>query len=301
MENKPLASLCVFFYNQVLFVEDTIKGALSQTYDNLEIVLSDDCSTDGTFEKIQNTINGYRGPHKIIVNENGHNLGLVPHVNKILYEKCHGDYIFINGGDDVSMPNRVSIGINYFINNPQITAVTFSHFVIDKFGKITDEHKFTKDSLLSIDDASYLYSPYFMTDGCALSISRDELTKYGPMSDDCQTEDSVLRFRAILLGFTMRSAYMGLKYRVHENNISKRIYRLKTEYIAQQYERDLNKVKDLLQPELYKIVVAKIVLYIKYRNLNAELSNSGFLHRMYIKLKQYFLISGYRKNIQKYI
>lgn len=38
----PLASLCLFFYNQENFVEEAIDGALSQTYDNCEIILSDD-------------------------------------------------------------------------------------------------------------------------------------------------------------------------------------------------------------------------------------------------------------------
>ena len=97
MNKMPLATLCVFFYNQEDYVEDTIRGALSQTYTNLEIILSDDCSTDNTYSTIEKTIAGYKGPHTIVVNRNKKNMGLVPHVNKVLFELSHGDYIFING------------------------------------------------------------------------------------------------------------------------------------------------------------------------------------------------------------
>ena len=51
---QPLATLFIAFYNQEDFVEDAVKGALSQTYENLEIILSDDCSTDKTFDEIKN-------------------------------------------------------------------------------------------------------------------------------------------------------------------------------------------------------------------------------------------------------
>ena len=57
--NKPLVSLVIAFYNQENFVEDAVKGALSQTYDNLEIILSDDCSTDKTFEVIRKCTRDY--------------------------------------------------------------------------------------------------------------------------------------------------------------------------------------------------------------------------------------------------
>jgi len=45
-------SFLILTYNQVDFVENALSGAFSQTYSPLEIVISDDASTDGTREKI---------------------------------------------------------------------------------------------------------------------------------------------------------------------------------------------------------------------------------------------------------
>lgn len=299
MSSQPLVSFCICFYNQAEFVEDTIKGALSQDYENMEVVLSDDCSQDGTFEIIKEVVGNYKGPHKIILNRNDKNIGLVPHVNKVLYELAKGEYFFLNGGDDVSLPDRVSVGMSYFLDNPKISAFTCSHIVINKYGEEIEVKRLKNDSILSLDDYSYLSSPSFMTGGVALSLRREVLTKFGPMENDCQTEDSVLRFRAILTGLTMRSSYVGFKYRKHDNNISNHIFRLKTEPIARQYKRDLDKVKEELDHSLYDLINAKIEYYIKYRNLQSIESSAGLWSRLCIRYKKNRLVSSFKKVVLK--
>ena len=71
-EEYPLATLLVLFYKHQKFVEDTVAGALSQTYPNLEIIFSDDNSPDGTFDILKKAVEGYKGPHKVILNRNEH-------------------------------------------------------------------------------------------------------------------------------------------------------------------------------------------------------------------------------------
>ena len=69
-----------------------------------------------------------------ILNRNEKNMGLVPHVNKLLFEMAHGDFLFLNGGDDVSLPERVATQMDYFLSDPSVTAVTGSYISIDKDG-----------------------------------------------------------------------------------------------------------------------------------------------------------------------
>lgn len=273
-KNCPKASLCLFFYNQQDFVEEAIEGALSQTYDDLEIILSDDHSTDDTFNRIKKKVSEYQGDKTIIVNENQTNIGIVPHVNKIIYELSHGKYIFLTGGDDVSLPNRVADGVRYFEDNPNLSMVTFSYEFINEQSEVTGKIKLDEDILHYIDDYAYLASSGFMIGHLGQGFRRGILEEYGPMGD-CQTEDSVLRFRSIMKGPVLSSSKIGLRYRKHSNNISdpSRIYKFfQTNKIATQYKIDLERNKNLLDSSLYRILEQKIDYYIKYRKISEKLS-----------------------------
>ena len=88
-----MVSLCILTYTQERYIRETVEGALSQDYPNLEIVISDDNSTDSTFRIIKEMTAGYVGPHSLIVNQNSPNKGIIEHVNRVVFELSHGDYI----------------------------------------------------------------------------------------------------------------------------------------------------------------------------------------------------------------
>lgn len=297
MREKQLASLCIPFYNQVDFVEDTVKGALSQDYDNLEIIFTDDCSSDGTFEKIEELVADYKGPHKIILNRNNPNMGLVPHTNKHLFELANGDLLFLNGGDDISTPDRISKAVHYFQEDPEVSAVTFSRVTIDKYGNEIDKNIYPKDTTISISDKEFLLSSSFMTGGVALSFRREVLDVFGRLNNDCQTEDSVLRFRALLLGKTIRSSHVGLKYRVHDHNMSLNIYKLKTEPIARQYLKDIELMKDNLSPNIYDLLKKKVDYYIEARSLEEKYYQSNRLMKVLYHIKRKFAAHRFKDQI----
>ena len=103
---RPLATLFITSYNQEAYVGAAIDGAFAQTYAPLEIVMSDDASADRTFEIMREKAAAYRGPHRIVLNRNEKNLGIVPHVEKVM-SLASGEIIVENAGDDVSVPHRV--------------------------------------------------------------------------------------------------------------------------------------------------------------------------------------------------
>ena len=284
--SNPLATLVVLFYRQEQFVQDTVAGALAQTYPNLEIIFSDDHSPDGTFDAIQRAVQGYSGPHKIILNRNEKNLGLVPHINKLLFELSHGEILFLNGGDDISAPERVSWGMEYFWSNPSIMSVAGSYITIDKDGNEIGRTIGDRDSLLRVDDNGYLNSESFMTGGVGFSFRQSVLNVFGRLGDDCQTEDSVLRFRSILLGPTLRSSKVFLKYRIHGNNISGNIRNFDTGKIASQYLKDLYSVRNSISPSLYQKLTQKIGFYTVIRELQVKESQSPRLFRLFYKIKR---------------
>lgn len=301
--NKPLASLVICFYNQEKFVEDAFYGAISQTYDNLEIVLSDDCSSDGTFQKLQSLASNYIGNHQLIINKNTQNMGLVSHMNKVLYELSKGDCIFMNGGDDISLPNRISDGMAYFLKDNSISGLTSASIYIDGNGNETKRMHLEKDHRYTITDRSYLMSKSFMCGSGMFAFKRDVLSVFGPLNDNCQTEDSCLRFRALLLGDVIASVKYGVKYRIHGKNMSigNVIFKLKTHPIAEQYRKDLETVKEKISLNLYAILRKKI----NYYEINRETESvcalsSSKIKKVFYKIRRKFACYIYNRELQNY-
>ncbi len=105
--DRPPVTLFVLAYNQEALVRAAIEGAFAQTYQPLEIILSDDASPDGTFAVMQAMAAAYSGPHRVILNRNPANLGLTAHVSRVM-QRATGAFVVQNAGDDVSHPERTA-------------------------------------------------------------------------------------------------------------------------------------------------------------------------------------------------
>jgi glycosyltransferase involved in cell wall biosynthesis len=94
MQSGPLVSICIPVYNGDAFIDETIQCCLNQTYQNLEIIFSDNCSTDSTIERIKS----YKDP-RIKIFSNATNIGLVANYRKAL-SYATGKYMTFLGADD---------------------------------------------------------------------------------------------------------------------------------------------------------------------------------------------------------
>lgn len=104
---EPLVSFCVKSYNQRRYLKAALDGAWAQTYRPLEIVVSDDCSTDGSWEEIQAFAASHPTPEgvTVVLNRNERNLGNLGNWEK-LCSLVHGELIVKADGDDISLPER---------------------------------------------------------------------------------------------------------------------------------------------------------------------------------------------------
>ena len=101
----PLITFVLITYNQDRYISAALAGALAQNYPNLEIIISDDCSSDRTFEVIQALVKGYAGPHRLSVRKTRRNLGSLLHVADVA-ALAKGELLVLAAGDDVSKPER---------------------------------------------------------------------------------------------------------------------------------------------------------------------------------------------------
>ena len=99
---KKKISVLMSVFNDEINVESSISGVLNQTYDNFELLIMDDCSTDST-KKI---IKQYKNKDKRVkIFENSKNIGLTKSLNKLLNE-AQGDLIARQDSDDLSLTQR---------------------------------------------------------------------------------------------------------------------------------------------------------------------------------------------------
>ena len=126
-KHKPYnVSLILIAYNQEQFVRQACESVLHQHGGSIEIILSDDCSIDGTYKVMQDVVSSYRGHHRVILRRNEHNLGLVGHINKVI-GLCSGEFIVYAAGDDISAPERVVRTMDLFANGDGKVLICSSH------------------------------------------------------------------------------------------------------------------------------------------------------------------------------
>lgn len=106
MQN-PLVSICVITYNSSEYVLETLESAKDQTYKNVELIISDDCSTDNTVQLCRKWIeeNSYRFVRcEVLVPKC--NTGVAANLNRAI-AASHGEWIKSIAGDDLMLPTCV--------------------------------------------------------------------------------------------------------------------------------------------------------------------------------------------------
>jgi glycosyltransferase involved in cell wall biosynthesis len=136
----PQVSVIVPIYNQLPFIRETVESVLAQDYSNLELLLSDDGSTDGT----QDVLREYsaRDPERVKVVASEHNTGIAGAFNRAL-EAHTGDYIAWLGGDDVMLPGKLSRQVAVLQARPDVIGCCHDAEVFDSatgklYGRFTE-------------------------------------------------------------------------------------------------------------------------------------------------------------------
>lgn len=107
----PLVSVIIPTFNRAYVLKESILSVLNQTYENIEVVIVDDCSTDDT-EKVVSEINDER----VVYVKNKYNQGAAASRNSGA-ELAKGDYLAFNDSDDLWLPEKVEHQINSLLDS----------------------------------------------------------------------------------------------------------------------------------------------------------------------------------------
>jgi len=142
---KPKISVIMPVYNAEKYLRVAIESILDQTFADFEFIIVYDPSFDNSL----NIINSYSDA-RIRVIENKKRIGLVKSLNKAIKE-AHGEYIARQDADDISLPNRLELQLEFLEKHPEVALLGTGIYVINEKGELIEKrimHPNPKTSLL---------------------------------------------------------------------------------------------------------------------------------------------------------
>ncbi|VVQ26031.1 glycosyltransferase [Pseudomonas fluorescens] len=192
------ASVILLAYNQTHTIQVAAKALLAQEGEPLEIILSDDKSSDDTYKKPLAVANNYQGIHHVSVRQSEQNKGLMAHLKEAV-KSSSCELIILAAGDDVSIPQRAKVLINAWCNAGEPHAVLYSDFTpINAAGKIISD--FPEKVFSGKHTSKGLASGKSHVLGATTAITRSLFERFQPIANEVRHEDRVFPFRALLLG-----------------------------------------------------------------------------------------------------
>lgn len=178
MKKLPKISIVIPSYNKINYIGETLESIVSQKYPNLEVIIQDGGSTDGSLEVIREYV---RKHPKLISWVSKKDKGQVDAINKGL-KKATGDILTFINADDVYEKNALLEVGEYFLTNPNTLWLVGKGGVIDENGKeITSWVTAYKNWLLKINSYKFLLAVNYLVQP-SVFLSKEVYEKYGPFT-----------------------------------------------------------------------------------------------------------------------
>ena len=126
MPDFPLVSIVTPSFNQARFLEATLRSVLEQDYPNIEYLVVDGASTDGSVEIIRRYAD--RLTWWVSEKDNGQSEA----INKGM-RRARGEFIGWLNSDDIYLPGAVSAAVSAFLSHPQ-AGLIYGRCASDRFG-----------------------------------------------------------------------------------------------------------------------------------------------------------------------
>lgn len=208
--NSPLVSVIIPVYNAEKFLANAILSVIGQSYNNLEIIIINDCSADSSFSILKQF---QQKDQRIIILENNDNLGISKTLNKGIVSS-KGKYIARMDADDVCFKDRIEKQVNFLEQNLNIAICGGSFLKIDEHDKVIGKISYpVNDAELRAE--LLFYCPFAHP---TMMIRKSSLDATGLYNDLAPAEDYELWLQ-MAEKFEIANLPQNLiYYRVHANN-----------------------------------------------------------------------------------
>ena len=211
---QPLVSVVIPCYNHENFVQDCIQSVINQTYENIELIIIDDGSKDGSVEKIQEMLEKCYSRFSRFEFITRSNRGLSETLNEAI-NWCKGKYFSAIASDDILIKDKISSQLEYLENESNLVAVFGRVLFIDQDGKDIEEEPSKKINLVKFED---LFLQKIILMAPTQLIRLENIKKVGGYIEDMIIEDWYMWLKLSKIGKIKIIDKVLVKYRYHENN-----------------------------------------------------------------------------------
>ncbi|RZK40217.1 MAG: glycosyltransferase family 2 protein [Pedobacter sp.] len=203
-------SVCLACYNGENYIEEQLNSILVQLAPNDEVIISDDCSTDNTFQIVKGIKDS-----RITLVQNKNGKGVIQNFENAI-SKASGDIVFLADQDDIWREDKVSTILDYFKENETVTCVFSNALIIDKEGVSTGTLFFP--STPKIDLFNLLIKNKFL--GCTMAFRANNQLRILPFSKNLPMHDWFIGLRHVLKGKVAFINENLIYYRRHGQNVT---------------------------------------------------------------------------------
>jgi glycosyltransferase involved in cell wall biosynthesis len=217
---KPKISIVVPSYNKAKFIELTLKSIFTQNYENLEVIIQDGGSTDGSVQIIKRFAKKYP-----IIWESKKDKGQLDAVNKGM-RKATGEILTFINADDCYKPGALSAVSKAFTSSPNSLWFAGKGIVVNEKGKeIAKAVTWYKNLLLSLNSKFFLLVTNYLIQP-SIFFTKTAYKKYGPFTG---TSDFITEYNFWLkLGHVSMPTVINKdisKFRIEPNTKTKRMFK----------------------------------------------------------------------------
>lgn len=215
--SPPLVTAIIPAYNQEKYIEATIQSVHAQNYSNLEVIVTNDCSTDRTTQ----IVNDLKSRYGYTLIDNQTNLGLTRTLNLAL-SRANGTYVALIGGDDFWLPEKTAIQVDYMEKHLDVVASSGRVLNMNSNGDIYESKAKGRINDLhtwSFDDF-FMQNYYFPA--IASMIRTSILRKVGGFDERYRFEDLPLWLKLAWNGYRIDILPQDMAiYRIHSAGLHK--------------------------------------------------------------------------------
>ncbi len=210
----PKVSVVMPVYNAGSFLVPAITSILNQTYTNIELIIVDDASTDGSSSILKKYA---KSDKRVRLYTNSKRLG-VTKSEMLGIEKSDGKFVARMDSDDISYPERIAKQVKFLLRNKDVVAVGAQCDLINAKNELIGSKRFpvSDDSIRKMIFSSVpLQQP-------AMMVNRLLLPKDFVWYDETfsSAEELELLFKFFQIGKVRNLPEVLLKYRIHGSNTS---------------------------------------------------------------------------------